>query len=134
MRTALLAALACLVGCQPQPDGTPEGAYRAFVAAAGKGEDAVAFGQLTSASQEAVKGRLVGVATASGASMGEDAAAVVFKGGGRGSPITDIRVLKMEQDRATVAVTARGQTQAVNLHREGSEWRVEVPRLQGGQP
>ena len=65
--------------------------------------------------------------------MGEDPASLVFRGG-RGSPITDIRLLKMERDRATVAVTARGETREVNLAREGSEWRVQLPPLQGGAP
>jgi hypothetical protein len=133
MRLHLLAGLACLAACRPPPDGTPEGAYRAFVAAANKGEDAVAFAQLTPRSQEALKRRLAGVSTASGGSMGEDVASLVFRGG-RGTPITDIQVLKMEPDRATLAVTARGETREVNLRRESSEWRVELPPLEGGLP
>jgi len=133
MRTRLLAGIACLAACQPLADGTPEGAYRAFAAAASKGEDKLAFGQLSLASQAALKNRLAGVSATSGGSLGEDAASLVFRGG-RGTPITAIQLLKMEQDRATVNVTARGQTQEVSLTREGSEWRVEVPRLKGEQP
>jgi hypothetical protein len=133
MRMGLLAAITWLAGCQPQAAGTPEGAYRAFAAAASKGEDKLAFGQLSLASQQALRSRLAGVSAASGGSLGEDTASLVFRGG-RGSPISAIQLLKMEGDRATVAVTARGETHEVNLAREGSEWRVEVPRLQGGQP
>jgi hypothetical protein len=133
MRLRLLAGIAFLAACRPQPDGTPEGAYRSFAAAANKGEDQVAFAQLTTSSQQVLSRRLATVAAASGGSLGEDAASLVFRGG-RGSPITAIRLLKMEQDRATVAVTARGETREVNLAREGSEWRVELPPLQGGAP
>lgn len=133
MRLHLLAGMACLAACRPPPDGTPEGAYRAFVAAANKGEDALAFAQLTPRSQEALKRRLAGVSMASGGSMGEDVASLVFRGG-RGTPITDIQLLKMEPDRATLAVTARGETREVNLRRESSEWRVELPPLEGGLP
>lgn len=133
MRMPLGAALVCLAACQPPAEDTPEAAYRAFATAASKGEDAVAFGKLTQASQDTLRHRLAGVAQASGGSMGEDAASLVLRGG-RASPISHIELLKMEQDRATLAVTARGQAQEVNLRREGSAWRVEVPRLQGGQP
>jgi hypothetical protein len=133
MNLGLLAGIACLAACRPPPDGTPEGAYRAFAAAANKGEDAVAFAQLTAGSQEALKRQLAGVATASGGSMGEDVATLVFRGG-RGTPITDIQLLKMEPDRATLAVTARGEKRKVNLLREGSEWRVELPPLERKVP
>jgi hypothetical protein len=133
MRMALLAGISCLVACQPPADGTPEGTYRAFAAAATKGEDKLAFSQLSLASQQALRSRLAGVSAASGGSLGEDPASLVFRGG-RGSPISAVQLLKMQGDRATVAVTARGETHEVNLTREGSEWRVEVPRLQGGQP
>jgi hypothetical protein len=128
MRLRLVAGIACLAACRPQPDGTPEGAYRAFAAAANKGEDAVAFARLTPSSQESLKRRVAGVSAASGGSMGEDAASLVFRGG-RGTPVTDIQLLKMEPDRATLAITARGETREVNLLREGSEWRVEFPPL-----
>jgi hypothetical protein len=127
------AGIACLAACRPQPDGTPEGAYRAFAAAANKGEDKLAFEQLTAASQEALRRRLAGVSAASGGSMGDDLAGLVFRGG-RGAPITDIRLLKMEQDRATVLVTARGEAHEVNLARQGSEWRVELRPLEGRLP
>lgn len=133
MKLRLLVGMACLTACRSTTDGTPEGAYRTFAAAANKGEDKAAFAFLTASSQEALSRRLAGIAAASGGSMGEDAPSLVFRGG-RGSPITDIRLLKMEQDRATVAVTARGETREVNLVKEGSEWRLELPPLQGGAP
>jgi hypothetical protein len=133
MTLRLLTGLLLLAACRPQPDGTPEGAYRAFAAAANKGEDAAAFALLATASQEALKHRLAGVSSASGGSMGEDAASLVFRGG-RATPLTSIQLLKMEPDRATLAVTARGETREVSLLREGSEWRVEVPPLEGRLP
>ena len=128
-----MAATAFLSACRPQPDGTPEGAYRAFAAAANRGEDGAAFALLAPESQEALKRRLAGASSASGGSLGEDAASLVFRGG-RGTPITDIQLLKMEPDRATLAVTARGETREVNLLRQGSEWRVQLPSLEGRLP
>jgi hypothetical protein len=133
MRLRLLPALALLAACRPQPDGTPEGAYRAFAAAANKGEDGAAFALLASESQEALKRQLAGASSASGGSLGEDAASLVFRGG-RGTPITDIHLLKMDPDRATLAVTARGETREVSLVRQGSEWRVQLPSLEGRLP
>ncbi len=133
MKLRLLTGLLLLGACRPQPDGTPEGAYRAFAAAANKGEDAAAFALLAPASQEALKRRLAGISSASAGSMGEDAASLVFRGG-RGTPLTGIQLLKMGPDRATLAVSARGETREVNLIREGSEWRVELPPLEGRLP
>jgi hypothetical protein len=133
MKLRPLAGIVFLAACSPQPDGTPEGAYRAFAAAANKGEDALAFAQLTADSQEALKRRMAGVSAASGGSLGEDVASLVFHGG-RGPPLTGIQLLKMSPDRATLAVTARGETREVNLQREGFEWRVELPLLEGRPP
>ena len=129
MRLGLLLGIACLAACQAPGDDSPEGAYRRFAEAANKGEDKVCFGQLTAASQEALRARLAGLA----APTTEDLPGLVFHGG-RGSPIASIHLLKIERDRATVAVTARGETREVNLAREGSEWRVELPPLKGGSP
>jgi hypothetical protein len=127
MRATLLACLV-LAGCRPPEGDTPENAYRAFAAAAGKKEDAaVAFARLSRASREAVSTRLAGVGQASGGSLREDAAALVFSGE-RGEPLTAVRLLKKEQDRATVAVTAGGEARMVTMVREGSEWKVEIPR------
>ncbi len=133
MRTCLLASIACLVACRPAAEETPEDAYRAFAAAANKGEDRVAFARLTTTSQQALQGQLAGLSAASGGSMRENASALVFRGG-RGLPITDVRLLKKEQDRATVAVTSREETREVILFREGSEWRVELPPRRVGLP
>jgi len=104
MRARLLAGIACLAACRPAGEETPEGAYRSFVAAANKGQERAAFARLTSASQEVLKGQLLGVSAASGGSMREDAPALVFRGG-RAPPISDVHLLKKEQDRATVSVT-----------------------------
>ncbi len=130
---ALLCCLACLAGCHPVGDDTPEGAYRAFAAAANKGDDALAFSRLSTGSQKAVRGRLTGLSAASGGSMREDAASLMFRAG-RGTPITATQLLKKEQDRATVAVSTGEQTQEVLLRREGSEWRVELPLAQPASP
>ena len=132
-KALLLTGLACLAGCRSAQDDTPEGAYRAFASAANKGDDAVAFAHLSTASQEALRARLAGLAAASGGSMREDAASLVFRGG-RGAPITAVQLLKKESDRATLAVSTREQTREVTLHREGSAWRVELPLVQPGPP
>jgi len=128
MRTCLLAGIACLAACRPAVEDTPEAAYRAFAAAANHGEDKAAFARLTTRSQEALKARLSGLAAASGGAMKEDTSALMFHGG-HGAPLTDVHLLKKDQDRATVSVTAREQTREVNLQREGTEWRVELPGL-----
>jgi hypothetical protein len=128
VRTPLLAAVVWLAACRPAVEDTPEAAYRAFAAAANQGEDKAAFDRLTSASQQALTRQLAGLSAASGGSMREDASALVFRGG-RGPPITDVRLLKKDQDRATVAVTAHEQRREVNLQREGAVWRVELPGL-----
>ncbi len=133
MRTCLLACLGCLVACRPAGEETPEDAYRAFAAAANKGEDRVAFARLTAASQEALRAPLDGLSAASGGAMREDASALVFRGS-RGAPLSDVRLLKKERDRATVSVTSREQTREVILLREGSEWRVVLPSPRVGSP
>jgi|GEM_PF-5005835 len=122
----LLGCLALLAGCHTPQDDSPEAAYRAFAAAANKGDDAVAFARLTTASQQVLHRRLAGLSAASGGSLREDPAALVFRAG-RGAPITAVQVLKKEQDRATVAVSTGEQTREVTLRREGGEWRVEFP-------
>jgi hypothetical protein len=128
MRTLPLACLAlCVVACRPPRDDTPEAAYRAFAAAANKGDATEAFSRLTSESRQAVTREVSGLSSASGGSLREDPGALVFSAG-RGQPITSVRLLKKDPDRATVEVTAGGQTREVTLLREGTEWRVELPR------
>jgi hypothetical protein len=128
MRTLPLACLVLLlIACRSQRDDTPEGAYRAFAAAANKGDARDAFARLTSESRRAATREISGLSSASGGSLREDASALVFSGG-RGQPISAVRLLKKDQDRATVEVTAGGQTREVTLLREGTEWRVELPR------
>jgi hypothetical protein len=126
MRATLLACLV-LAGCRPAADDTPESAYRAFASAANKGDGAAAFARLSRASQDAVTSRLAGLGQASGGSLREDAASLVFSGG-RSPPVTSVRLLKKELDRATVAVTAGDETREVTLLRQGSQWKVELPR------
>jgi hypothetical protein len=124
-RLHLLASLGCLAACGPRASDTPEDAYRALAVAANKGDDAAAFARLSTQSQAALQAALGGLGAASGGSLREDAPSFVF-GGGRAAAITGTRLLKMEQDRATVAVTTATQTHDVTLVREGSEWRVEL--------
>jgi len=125
MKRQLLLGLIFLAGCRAQGEETPEAAYRAFAAAANKGDDAAAFSRLTAESQQVVRERLAALSSASGGSLQMDAASLMFRGG-RGASITAVRLLKKEQDRATVAVTTGEQTQDVILRREGSVWRVEL--------
>ncbi len=122
----LLGCLALLSGCHSAQEASPEAAYRTFAAAANRGDDAVAFARLTSASQRALRGRLAGLSAASGGSLREEAPSIVFRAG-RGAPITAVQVLKKEQDRATVAVSTGEATGEVTLRREDGEWRVEFP-------
>ena len=129
----LLVWLVCLAGCRAAREETPETAYRAFAAAANKSDDAVAFARLTTGSQQAVRDRLARLSAASGGSLRDDAASLMFRGG-RGSTITTVQVLKKVQDSATVAVSTGERTQEVTLRREGSEWRVELPLVQPASP
>jgi hypothetical protein len=134
MRPLLVACLAAqLAACRPSRDDTPEGAYRAFVAAANKGDAARAFARLTPASQALVTRRLAGLAVASGGSIREDPAIQVFSGGS-GPPVTAVSLLKKDQDRATVQVTTGDQKREVTLLRQGSEWRVELSRAEPAPP
>ena len=126
VRVHLLAGLAFLVGCRSAQPDTPEDAYRAFAAAANKGEDAAAFARLSSQTQTAMKQVLGDLSIASGGSLKQDTAALVF-GGARGAPLASVRVLRMQPGEATVSVTARDQTREVTLKREGNEWRIELP-------
>ena len=126
MRPLSLAAIAFLTACPAPVSDTPEDAYRAFAEAANKGDGAVALSRLAAASQESLRRDMGAVATASAGSMRDDAAAFTFHGS-RGSPVPSVRLLKKEQDRATVEVTARDGTHEVSLVREGAEWRIELP-------
>jgi hypothetical protein len=128
MRVHLLAALCCLGACRPAVEDTPEAAYRAFALAANHGEDAAAFARLTASSQKALRARVAGLDATSGGAMKDEPAVLVFHGG-HGQPLSDVRLLKKQQDRATVSVTAREETHEVNLRREDGEWRVELPGL-----
>lgn len=116
-----------LAACRPALDDGPEAAYRAFVAAANKGDAAAAFARLTEESQAQVRAQLAGLRGASGGSLGEDAALVMFSGG-RAPPLTGLRLLKKDEDQATLGVTAGERTREVTLLRQGSVWRVQLPR------
>jgi hypothetical protein len=128
MRAPPLAALTLLLAaCRPARDDTPEAAYRSFAAAANKGDAERAFALLSPDSQARVRARLAGLGAASGGSLGEDAARWMFSGG-RAPPLTAVQLLKKDPDRATLGVTAGERTREVTLVRQGSVWRVQLPR------
>jgi len=130
---ALAAVTLALAACRPALDDGPETTYRALVAAANKGDAAGAFARLTAESQAQVKAQLAGLRAASGGSLDEDAARVMFSGG-RAPPLTGLRLLKKDQDQATVGVTAGERTREVTLLRQGSVWRVQLPRGSASGP
>jgi len=125
--TPLAALISLLAACSSARDDTPEGAYQAFAAAANKGDAAGAFSRLSSDSQARVRGQLAGLSAASGGSLGEDAARWMFSAG-RTPPVITVQLLKKEADRATLGVTAGERTGEVTLVRQGSVWRVQLPR------
>lgn len=78
--------------------------------------------------------KLQGVSSESGGSLGEERRPPRVFHGGRAPPLGTVRVLKMDQDRATVSLASKDGTGEVNLGREGSEWRVELPPIRQTSP
>lgn len=127
MRRALAAALAAVLACA-RPAG-PVAAYRAFVAAARRGDADGAWALLAKRSRAALDARATAVAAASGGVVPASAKELLLGDAATRAPrIEEVLVLRESADAAVLKIALHGGGEGeVSLVREGGRWRVVLP-------
>jgi hypothetical protein len=132
MRTTLLllvlGATLAIAGCR-RPAGPAE-AYRAFAAAAAKGEVDAVWARLSERSRQALDARAKETAARTGGATPASGRDLVIGDLAFQSPrVKNVTVIRESQDEAVVAVEVEGTPGAreVSLARESGVWRVVLP-------
>lgn len=131
--TALLAvALAAAVagrGCSSEDD-TPEGAVRAFVAAARAGDHEALFELLGPATRARLERSAVHLGILTGEGRPASPSELIRVDAERGGPV-DVQVLSERGDRAVVRVRGDEEEGRLELVRVDGHWRIELPGRAG---
>src|SRR4051794_13313953 len=92
MARIAIVALLVLIACSKPRRDRPDEAYKSFSAALRKGEVQAAWGALSGATQKAITAKAKEVAGASGGSVKEDPALMLFASGYKALPQGDVKV------------------------------------------
>jgi hypothetical protein len=118
-----------LVGCERPPRENPADAYVSFSHAIQKGDYQGAYAALSSSTRENLADRAKKISQASGGAVKDDPATLFFANIVKPQPLTEVKVIKQEGDRATVSATSGGVNRTVTLIREPKGWKVDLSDL-----
>jgi hypothetical protein len=129
LRLALALVLAiAAAGCRRQAG--PDASYRAFAAAAQRGDADTVWAMLSERSRAAVEGRAKALAARAPAGLVPSSGRDLILGdlSARAARPSSVVVVRESRDQAVVAVEVEGEpSREVTLVREGGVWRVVVP-------
>lgn len=120
-----------LTACNRYRWDTPEAAYASFARAVQRGEYQVAYQALSAETRQAIAVRSREISQASGGALKDDPAVLAFASGVKPTPVSEVKVVKREDQVATVAVTAGGATQQQRMVKEGEQWKVDLSETFG---
>ncbi|MHB8877898.1 MAG: nuclear transport factor 2 family protein [Myxococcaceae bacterium] len=123
---ALLLLVVVAAACKGPRWDTPEAAYATFAQAMMRGEAKLAYEALSASTHKAIEERSKELSAASGGAIRDDPVLLTFATGVKPRLVTEVKVVKVEGDTATVTVTAGGQTQEQRMVKEGGRWRVDL--------
>ncbi len=133
MRLALtIFALTSLVACDKSRGDSPVEAYTSFSKAVQRGDSKAAYAALSQETQQRLTARAKEIAAASGGAIKDDAAALAFSGASRPEPLTEVKLVRQDGDRAVLAASAGGRSQQVSMVRENNGWKVDLTEKMNG--
>lgn len=128
VRLLLCAALTATValGCEKLRASDPVTAYQSFIKALERADSRAAFGYLSSGTRKRLTEQAAAASQASGGALEAEPHALTFPLLGRPGNVTEVKVLRQEQDRAVLQITADGRAQELTLVREEGGWRIDA--------
>jgi hypothetical protein len=108
-------------------DATPDGAVRAFVAAARSGDREATWALLGPRTRERIERHAVDASEKVGGAKRFHPLDMFDVSAGQGSGSLRVRVAERSGDDAVVEVTSNGKTDRVTLVRIDGKWRIELP-------
>jgi hypothetical protein len=121
-----LMVVGLLAACPGPGVDTPEAAYAAFAQAQQRGNSKAAYERLSEATRRAIEARSKEISAASGGSIRDEPALLTFATGAKPLPVTEVKVMKVEGDTATILAVADGTSREVKLVREAGRWKVDL--------
>ena len=131
---ALFLAWISAVDCRPTQEDNPVASYNTFVEALRKGDLNGAYRQLSTPTRQAVEKRAAAIAAASGGSLKPEPANLIFGGGGRVPPLTELTLVTQNGGSATVRASAGSFARNIPMVRENSGWKVDLTQWLDSQP
>ena len=133
MRLALtISALTVLTACDRSRADGPAEAYTSFSKAVQRGDWKAAYSALSQETQQRLAARAKESAAASGGAIKDDPASFAFSSAPRPEPVTEVKVVRQDGDRAVLVATAGGHTQKVSMVRENNAWKIELTEKLNG--
>lgn len=113
-------------GCDRFAASDPVGAYQSFTRALERGEPKAAFKVLSKRTQQRLTEQAAAASKASGGAIKADVAELTFPMLGRPGNVTEVKLLRRENDRAVLQVTADGRPQELTMVLEDGAWRIDA--------
>ena len=133
VRLALtISALTVLTACDRSRADGPAEAYTSFSKAVQRGDWKAAYSALSQETQQRLAARAKEIAAASGGAIKDDPASFAFSSAPRPEPVTEVKVVRQDGDRAVLVATAGGHTQKVSMVRENNAWKIELTEKLNG--
>ncbi len=127
MRIALtmLAGLS-LGACAKSHADSPVEAYTSFSRAIQRGDYKAAYAALSQQTQNVLEAKTKEVSAASGSAIKDDPAAMAFSGTPRPDPLTEVKLVRQDGDRAVLGVASGTRFEQVAMVHEQSGWKVDL--------
>ena len=133
VRLALtISALTVLTACDRSRADGPAEAYTSFSKAVQRGDWKAAYSALSQETQQRLAARAKEIAAASGGAIKDDPASLAFSSAPRPEPLSEVKVVRQDGDRADLVATAGGHTQKVSMVRENNAWKIELTEKLNG--
>ncbi len=115
-----------LASCERSRADSPVDAYTAFSKAVQRGDSKAAYASLSQATQKVLEARAKEISSASGGAIKDDPAALAFSTAPRPDPLTEVKLVQQNGDRAVLAVSAGARYQKVGMVHENGGWKVDL--------
>jgi hypothetical protein len=122
----IISALTALAACDRSRADGPAEAYAAFSKAIQRGDWKAAYASLSQETQQKLAARAKEIAAASAGAIKDDPAALAFSGAPRPEPLSEVKLVYLDGDRAVLLASAGGRSQQVSMVRENSAWKVDL--------
>ena len=113
--------------CQPAtPADEPVKTYLDFVRAVRKRELTQAYAGLSTETRALLEKRAQELSAASGGALKADPMSLFFSAPGPAGDVSEVKLLEIQGNRATLSARSAEQTQTVTLVKEAGGWKVDL--------